>query len=72
MALKPKDVRVPLPAQLILDCHRLVCVRGEGLTDRSIKTATSDLHVLHILHFKWAVNQLDQVSELIFRNGLVK
>ncbi len=36
MALKPKDVRVPLPVQLILDCHWLVCVRGEGLTDRSI------------------------------------
>ncbi len=36
MVLKPKDVRVPLPVQLILDCHWLVCVRGEGLTDRSI------------------------------------
>ncbi len=24
------------PVQLILDCHWLVCVRGEGLTDRSI------------------------------------
>ncbi len=36
MALKPKDVRVPLPVQLIFDCHWLVCVRGEGLTDRSI------------------------------------
>ncbi len=32
MALKPKDVRVPLPVQLILDCHWLVCVWGEGLT----------------------------------------
>ncbi len=41
MALKPKDVRVPLPMQLILDCHWLVCVWGEGLTDRSItKTRT--------------------------------
>lgn len=37
-----------------------------------IKTTTSDLHVLQILHFQFAVNQLDQVSELIFRNGLVK
>ncbi len=36
MALKPKDVRVLLPVQLILDCHWLVCVRGEGLTDGSI------------------------------------
>ncbi len=36
MALKPKDVGVPLPVQLILDCHWLVCVRWEGLTDRSI------------------------------------
>ncbi len=34
MALKP--VRVLLPVQLILDCHWLICVRGEGLTDRSI------------------------------------
>ncbi len=33
---EPKDVRVLLPMQLILDCHWLVCVRGEGLTDRSI------------------------------------
>ncbi len=33
-ALKPKDVRVLLPVQLILDCHWLVCVRGEGLTDK--------------------------------------
>ncbi len=31
-ALKPKDVRVPLPVQLILDCHWLVCVWGEGPT----------------------------------------
>ncbi len=38
MALKPKDVRVPLPVQLILNCHWLVCIRGEGLTDRSIVT----------------------------------
>ncbi len=36
MALKPKDVWVQLPVQLILDCHWLVYVRGEGLTDRSI------------------------------------
>ncbi len=39
MALKPKDVRVPLPVQLILDCHWLVCVRGEGLNDMSIEFA---------------------------------
>ncbi len=37
MALKPTDVRVPLSVQLILDCHWLVCVRGERLTDRSIE-----------------------------------
>ncbi len=24
------------PCNMILDCHWLVCVRGEGLTDRSI------------------------------------
>ncbi len=36
MALKPTDIRVLLPVQLILDCHWLVYVRGEGLTDRSI------------------------------------
>ncbi len=34
MALKPKDVRVPCPVQLILDCHWLVCAREEGLTDK--------------------------------------
>ncbi len=34
MVLKPKDVRVPCPEQLILDCHWLVCARGEGLTDK--------------------------------------
>ncbi len=43
MALKPKDVRVPLPVQLILDCHWLVCVWGEGLTDRSIVWRNSSL-----------------------------
>ncbi len=37
MELKPKDVWVPLLVQLILDCHWLVCVWGEGLTDRSIR-----------------------------------
>ncbi len=35
MALKPKDIRVRLPVQLILDCHWIVCIRGEGLTDMS-------------------------------------
>jgi len=33
MALKPKDVRVTVPMQLILSCHWLICVQGEGLTD---------------------------------------
>ncbi len=36
LALKPKDVRVLLAVQLILDCHWLVCVPGAGLTDSSI------------------------------------
>ncbi len=35
MGLKPKDGRVLISMQLILDCHWLVCVRGEGLNDRS-------------------------------------
>ncbi len=49
MALKPKDVRVPLPVQLILDCHWLICVRGEGLTDRSIVVDTRGAIVQLIL-----------------------
>ncbi len=36
MALKPKAVPSSAPVQMILDCHWLVCVRGEGLIDRSI------------------------------------
>ncbi len=34
--LQHKDVRVLLPVQLILNWYWLVCVWGEGLTDRSI------------------------------------
>ncbi len=50
MAPKPKDVRVLLPMQLILNCHWLVCVRGEGLTDRSI-VLTVCTHVPKHLQF---------------------
>ncbi len=48
MALKPTDVRVPLPVQLILDCHWLVCVRGEGLADRSIGGKVKQLQLFNI------------------------
>ncbi len=37
MALKPEDVRVPVPMQLILNCYWLINVRWEGLTDWSIE-----------------------------------
>ncbi len=66
MALNPKDVRVLLPVQLILDCHWLICVRGEGLTDRSIigmhatscqREVDNDFHDCFSTWYWWTSNR---------------
>ncbi len=69
MTLKPTDVWVLVRVQLILDCHWLSCVWGEGLTDRSITLNISLMNFLWFIQFCQSV-QTFSVYQSIYSTTL--